>query len=758
MESLPFTRSETFLHTIAAAYSDAVLTGAKMQDATTAFEAIRQSADTGDEFKTWSVIDDRIGVVEDAALERVLTNLRGRFVSGLMDAELALLREAFEDDTRRGWACWLRTCARALSKRPEFCAKLSLVEFPFPPEEAEMVETVRRGARFVNEIRWDEAYDLHARLAAQLYVDLVDRVELYVTAAEIQLYFLYRQKPAEMLLKAAEELHAGVAAGQARVHAGWGEWHLERRATEEARRECAAAIQIDPGNPLPYLIMGDSYERENDIVSAGEWYHEGLKQSPGDFSVHLRFVQLYGRPDFEQPDRDALIAESIRRAVAVNPETEYWTYITVGNVYQTTKQYEPASSWFAKAIALDEAGLRGYIAAGYLALEQSDFEQARRLFQKAIEIAPTAFDGYWGMAYLHERSDHDDAAALTFYEQALERRPVWEGIVRARMGAVLRRMGKQLEAEEMLLRAIAADPENSADAIATLEEIALAAGDADEALRIFTAIRAAAGTSYEADYKNRIGNLRAASRDYAAAIDAYLEAIAANPSNPAFHSNLAVAYVELADNHADNVRKAVAALTKALALAPDHEEYKTRLGDLKFRLAMLPRVGDVALDLNFKGSIVQVRFSRDLTPYVTENDRSSLTQGIKELVEKMRTDVVARAGARIPSITFSDIEDESVPGGSYEFKIFDQLVGSGSVQVDGAPARFFSGNKQELDRLKIRAKPSVDPLTGAQGWWVGPDDWAHAESAQLPLWHVMQYPLRHFEAVCDRMLGGAGEG
>jgi tetratricopeptide (TPR) repeat protein len=744
-----FARSDAFLAGIANAYSEAVLSGADMTQATAALEAIRAPSAVRDDFRTRDAIDDRIGLSEGDRLERVLMSFRRWFTSESRETALAGLRRTFANDAALGWTSWLQACAKALGGPPDACAKLTAADLPFPAEYAQTVALARRGGRGAAEDRWDEAYELCALLAAEPAVDPADRVKLYVMAVEIQLFFFFDDKSAEQLLEDASKIASDAPSAQARLKSGWGELYLERKMIEQTRTACASAIEADENDIEAYLTMGDTYERENDLASAEDWYREGIKRRPGDAPAHMRFVRLYGRPDYDAPDKDAAIESRVRRAAAVSPELEHWTYVYAGAVYQESKRYDDAARWYDKAIAVDPTRMRGYIAAGYLAVDRENYDEARSMFEKAREVAPDAFDPYWALANLHGQFFKDDVKALELYATALALRPAWESFARARMGAALNRLGRRDEAERVLRLALAKDPQNS-DAAGTLEQIA-AACDATEALRIYGALRKFKGESYEAEYRNHVGNVQLRTGDVALAIAEYKDAAAANPSNAVYHANLAMAYASLTEHRAENAEKAIVALTRALELAPDEVDYMTRLGDLRFRLRLLPRFGEKVFDMTRQDAIVRILLKPDLMSYVT-SDRTTLLPDLVKRTDALRGTLWSRWGTWLPTILFSELPDDMLPSGAYRMEIFDELVTEGGVQIGETIARFFPGRKADLERLHVASADAVDPATGAPGFWIAPEDWSRIEKAELPLWEVMEYPLRHFEAVCDAML------
>src|SRR6266699_2597502 len=103
------------------------------------------------------------------------------------------------------------------------------------------------------------------------------------------------------------------------------------------------------------------------------------------------------------------------------------------------------------------------------------------------------------------------------------------------------------EAEQELIIGLRCEPNNQ-EVTNLLQGLATSYAEAQEptsALRIYEAIRQIKGQSYEADYQNRVGNVKFYAREYTAALEAYEKAIALNPKDPDFHSNLAYAWANV---------------------------------------------------------------------------------------------------------------------------------------------------------------------------------------------------------------------
>jgi tetratricopeptide (TPR) repeat protein len=752
-ESLPL-----LLPLIAEAYSAAVLAGTDMRIATESLEAVRKAfVNETDPFKKWSAIDDQVGLAIDGALQGVLVNLRDRFADRVRSTEVDRVHDAFAAGTERGWNEWLAACSEALTHwRMELALALAVEEFPFPPENRKLVERIRQWIKYSLHERWPEAYILFAYLAEQDALTPTQRAGLLVFCAEIHLYHFLKFPEAKLLLERAEALvPPGGSESEALVTGAWAEYWLEQGQIEKAKDLCQKVIDLNPIRTGGYTLMGQCYERQNDLSTAEEWYREAIKKRSGNSLGYRRLLGLYGRPELLGSHENQL-QPLLERAIMVNPEGKYRVNLDMAYVYQQSKDYQKAYDWYNRAISIDPVRLAAYTDLGYASIEEQRFDQAHAAFAKAIEVAPESFDGHWGMAWLYEQQQEWEKA-LTSYEECLPRRAEWESQVRTKIGDLWYKLGRYREAVEEATEALEIEPTNPA-ALDTLEGIAAdyykTQADPDAAVHIYETIRRTKGEPYEAVYHNRIGNLQYYRRDYANAIKAYQAAIKADSSDPVYHSNLALAWenFKAPGQRLQAITNAVAALDEALRLRPQDNDYQQRHESLALRKGFGLKCGEAAFDLAPPALPLAVSITPDLLGYVASSATEELLPEILELTHALRTRIGERLGVQVPAISFKDIQDASIPEGTYLFSWIENPIGLGRLSSNGRLFRFFPGPRAQLESIQTSGQQGINPHTGSEGWWVAQDDWTRVEGAGLELWKVMEYPIRHLQVILEKIM------
>ncbi len=748
----------SLLPLIAEAYYAAVLAGTDMRIATEALEAVRKAFANGtDPFKRWDAIDDQIGLASDTALQGVLANLRDRFADRVRSFEVGRVHEAFAAGTQRGWNEWLAACTEALTHwRMQLALALAAEEFPFPRESRKLVERIQQWTKYSVHERWPEAYILFAYLAEQDALTPAQRAGLLVFCAEIHLYHFVRFPDAKILLERAEALvPPSDSECESLVTAAWAEYWLEQGQIKKAEDLCQKVIDLNPLRTSGYTLMGQCYERQNDLSTAEEWYREAIKKQSGNSLGYRRLLGLYGRPEL-LGSHEGQLQPLLERAIMVNPEGKYRVYLEMAYVYQQSKDYQKAYDWYNRAISIDPLRLGAYTDLGYASIEEKRFDQAYAAFAKAIEVAPESFDGHWGIAWLCEQQQEWEKA-LSSYKECLPRRAEWESQVRTKIGDLWYKLGRYREAVEEATEALELEPTNPA-ALDTLESIAVdyykTQADADAAVHIYETIRRTKGEPYEAAYHNRIGNLQYYRRDYASAIKAYQAAIKADPSDPVYHSNLALAWenFKVPGQRLQAITNAVAALDEALRLRPQDNDYQQQRESLALRKGFGLKCGEAAFDLAPPALPLAISITPDLVGYVASGATEELLPELLELTHVLRTRIGERLGVQVPRINFKDIQDASIPEGTYLFSWMENPIGLGRLSSNGRLFRFFPGPRAQLESIQISGQQGINPHTGTEGWWVAQDDWTRVEGAGLELWKVMEYPIRHLQVILEKIM------
>ena len=524
---------------VAEAYRNAALRDAEMVRATLILKRARTWLQTEpDALQTWRLLDGEIAAADPASLRSALVSLRDWFTTELFAYEIQLLREAFERDAATGWRQWLRKFAEALAHwRVALCRALVEADLPFP-EQFRVPHDFRRVMRLVLHQRWPEAHTLWKVLAQNESLHPWTRARLLITAGEIWLYYFTPRETALRSFAQAQQL----APDLGQVLAALGNYYVEEGSVDKARKFFLDAIELAPDRFHGYCSMGDLALKESRLSDAESWFLKAIANSGADSNGYTRLLALYGQPSWIEEHEESIepLAES---AKAVEPTEEYQIYLNVGDAYKSAQRFEQAHAWYDKAIALQPDCLAGYISKGFAYIEEGDhrYEEARTALMKAIDVAPESYNGYWGMGQLFERQENwADAAGQ--YALAAERQPEMQPSMQVRIGEMQWKLGKQSEAESTLLGALELDPSADSVVLDVVDDYLVKLDRPADARRLLESIRKIKGESYEASYRNRLGNIYYHQEDYESAASQYIRAIELDPKKPIFVTNLSGTY------------------------------------------------------------------------------------------------------------------------------------------------------------------------------------------------------------------------
>jgi tetratricopeptide (TPR) repeat protein len=724
-----------------------------MRIATERLEEIRDHLDDPNPYRLFDSIDDQIGRLDDSILLTVVGDLRSKITSGFLHERITALQREGERDPQLAWEAWLQTYVAALTEfKLPICRALAEAEFAFPSSTVAHKNLLRSATRLMQSARWSEVSETFLYLADQASIGSEDKTRLLVSAAEIHLYHFLTFKQAAQLLTRAEQMGSATAS----VLRGWGEYWFQRDNLDKALDFFRRLVEADPDQVAGYRAMGDVHDRRNNLDAAEEWYREGINRRPGDSGPYRDLLTLYGRVELFETHEGQLMG-LLEKATRVAPEDEASMYSQLGNICQQNKRHEDALRWFDKAISVDAEYMPAYVEKAFAFKQAEDYAYAASVFADAIRRAPTMFDPYWGMALLSE-DQGNWADALHWFEESLPRRPPWEPRIKQKIGEAYSKLGRLSDAERTLFSVVRSAGDEDQDSVATLQAIAdqyRDSGNPDDARRIYERLREIKGPDFEGSYQNLVGNLKYFQADYAGAAASYRLAVAADPADSVFKSNLAFALENLdqPESRADRVEEAIALLSSAAEIDPDTSEYQERLAALNLERDLLARYDAAEL---YRGSLVlpiRLQVSPDFMHSLLKENSHELGDEVQALIAGMRNRILSRFGVAIPGIRFAAVDGPAEPG-AYVIQIMETTVATGTVP---SGSRFLPRVTEELRAdVQIDAEPTeaqANPELGIPGIWVAPSDWSELESAGINLWQIMEFPLRHLERVLEMHLG-----
>lgn len=650
-------------------FADAYHAAAMAEADMTAFAAVLEPVRLNwkyeaDALETRSDLDNAVGKNTDPAAEEALLQLRDAFADWQKDCWLHELKHQYTQSPAEAWTVFLNRYAYALrhwrtrlmwwwadtaaGKTADNTTAL------FADRAAEMQQFCEQ-SRLIEHGRWPEAYPFLRELAGNERIKAPLRAQLWTVCAAIQMHFNTLPDARRDLDEARRlfpELKA-IPVCQA---------DLERVAGNPAAAQEILEKHLNafPGDPEACVSMGRCFQDENKPDEAGHWYDKALEAAPGYSSAWRNKMALYGKDAATFAKNREKMAELRQMADRADPESAYSNLMEEGYACQAGGDFAGAEACFAEARRIEPDRLEAFVASGYLAQQQQQYDEAQRIYETCLRLAPGAVDGYWNMAALMaEQERHADAAE--WYEKALPQCPLFTRTLLVKSGEMYAAAGDVEKAVAVCLRALELDPDFDF-ALNTLHDLSDRLRDKGytektgtaAALAVLEAIRNIKGEAYEAGYHNRIGNVHYYFADYAAAVESYRRAIAADAGVAVYFDNLAGALDKMADAGnipAETLSEALRAAQAAARLEPGNEAYRQLADRLGRKLLAWQHFGVLPEERSAQMFSIRVRFREDLYPWIVEAD--NLVPALLQPIEALRERFRVAYGITLPGVRFS---------------------------------------------------------------------------------------------------------
>ncbi len=329
---------------------------------------------------------------------------------------------------------------------------------------------------------------------------------------------------------------------------------------ESAIAACQTARKLDPQPSYEtqlatlHNLQGNDYFSKTNFTAASECYREAISLAGKVAVFHSNLSRAYEEmKDWENAIsacENAIKIDSSYKAQLAN------VYHSRGTEDFINQNYLAAKASFEEAIrrAPGTAIYHGNLGAALGGL--NEWADAAREYETATTLAPDTaiYHGHLAAALSQvknwERAKQEYEKAI-----ALEGETPAAALLHSNFSGTLRLMKDWSRAEEEAKKAIELEPEGAAHR----QRLALVYND------------------HGVEYFNESRHLKA--------IEKYNEAIATDEGNDLIHANMSLAWAELNgyDPTNDNVKKAIAALQKALDLKPDNQNYRDRMAQLQAR-------------------------------------------------------------------------------------------------------------------------------------------------------------------------------
>ncbi len=628
-------------------------------------------------------------------------------------------------------------------KRPDNARKLFDEAEQLAPDESRVI--AGRGEYCLQERKFAEALEYFQKVVAQL----PQSSQGYMLMGDC--YEQQREfERAEEAYQNAIRIAPGETGAYSRLLRLYGS--PERLATYESRllplQETSSAIE--PLNEYGLLLdLGTAYQQNGRYDDAHSWYDRAIQLNDRRLGAYV--TKGYAYLEQEKPDEARVM---FAKAIAVAPEAGdgYW-----GMYYL----HDQGQEWPAATDAYEQSLLRlpeltgtvpVLIAGGKPAPTTID-ELKTCLFEtfKDEPTNATILNTLMSLAELYKKSGRV-ADAVQVYEQIrLAKGLDYEADYRNLVGNVKYLWKDYQGAVEAYLAAIAAATATEPVYHVNLSRAYQSLKQWNEARAQLAAAKAIKPDAPESSYAQEIagvwnaeGNDHFVQGEFSEAIKSYEQAIVLDEKEAVYHSNLALAWEKLrpAEGRLEALENAVKALERAAELNSEEPDYENRLKRLRVQLRMAAIYGDHIVGNTPVVTALAIEMASDLVPFVADA-AGELSDELKTLTEALRERIANSLGVRVSGIRFRGNEGD-LPPGSYIIILMEVPLVMGTIAIH---KRLFIGGGSQLTALDIKEEPASDPLTGDEAYWVEEEQLETLKTAGLETLSLMEYPVRHLEAV-----------
>ena len=344
---------------------------------------------------------------------------------------------------------------------------------------------------------------------------------------------------------------------------------IERGKLTDALKLADAAIdQVNSGERYRVrAVKALVFARRRQFAEATADYQKALAENPRDTDTRAHYaealVAMKRVPEAEAQINEAMLMDGKNPAVLM----------AAGDVAKARGELKQALDRYEEAMQMAPNAYEPYARAAVVAAKLKDPQRARGLAETAGQLRPNNPDVIVAQALVTAVQDPKQAATLL--TQASEAAPE-DPLLPYLLGTTYQSMGGTIEAIDALRKAVALAP-NYDDAWFALGKVNRELGRNDEARRCFTEVTGIDKT--RADAWVEIADILATTGNDAAALEAYEQALKAEPSNPLSVCAMGETLIVRMGEDAKSLKRGAETLERCVKLNKTHPSAWKNLGN-----------------------------------------------------------------------------------------------------------------------------------------------------------------------------------
>jgi tetratricopeptide (TPR) repeat protein len=191
---------------------------------------------------------------------------------------------------------------------------------------------------------------------------------------------------------------------------------MNRQKFSEAEQDMRRAADVAPGNPAPYVQMGNLHQLQKQYPEAVKFYQLALDKDPASTDALQGVMNTY----IVQKQLDQAVAAA-KVQIAKSPNVSGF-YDLLGTALFQKKDYAGADAAFHKAIDLDKNNSDALLKLAQAQAAEGSASQALATYQQSIKDHPREISFYILAGMMYESQNNFDQAK-SMYQQALNIQP-----------------------------------------------------------------------------------------------------------------------------------------------------------------------------------------------------------------------------------------------------------------------------------------------------------------------------------------------
>lgn len=211
-------------------------------------------------------------------------------------------------------------------------------------------------------------------------------------------------------------------------------------------------ISVKTGYSLPFMLLGNVYERTGKLQKAIRFYKQSLHIKPDNVEACNNLGVVYKNlKEYEKA------LAFLNRALLLEPRRPD-IYYNLGNVYKETGDLTKAITQYEKSISINSGFIPAFNNLGTIFEMQGNYEEAGKVYQEGLEADENNPRLHYNLGIIYEKQNKLIQAKEEF-ESALKRRPGWDDAL-LNLGVVLSKLSKHDQSINTFRNILKIDPGN----------------------------------------------------------------------------------------------------------------------------------------------------------------------------------------------------------------------------------------------------------------------------------------------------------